>query len=169
MRIIFLKIILGVFIFFTIAFIVWYSNIGSENLYYIEEADMYIKTFPEREATIIAFSDKKINKFSDTLDYIKVYKGINYGTGVLLDPNKKDLIYISGNSLIEKESHLRKYKMEKRIVGRGDTIYFEYKEGGGYLLKAPYIEISFSLYGATEKVSLKNRENIFYTKIKPIK
>ena len=168
MRIIFLKIILWVFIFFTIAFIVWYSNVGSENLYYIEEADMYIKTFPERETTIIAFSDKKINKFSDTLDYIKVYKGINYGTGVLLDPNKKDLIYISGNSLIEEESHLLNYKIGKEISLR-DTAYFECKKEGGYLLKAPYIEISFSLYGATEKVSLKNRENIFYTKIKPIK
>jgi hypothetical protein len=47
------------------------------------------KTIPSRETAIIAFSDKKINKFSDTLDYIKVHKGDDYGTGFLFDPNEK--------------------------------------------------------------------------------
>jgi hypothetical protein len=48
-----------------------------------------------------------------------------------------------------------------------DTVYFEYP-GGGYLLKIPYIEISFGFVGATERVSLKNRKDIYYTEIKPI-
>jgi hypothetical protein len=144
---------------------VWYSNVGSKKLYYIEEANMYIKIFPSRETAIIAFSDKKINKLSDTLDYIKVCKGDNYGIGFILDPKEKDMLHISGNSLIK--THWQKHKMGKEIFPR-DTVYFEQIEEKGYLLKYPYIEISFSLDGATEKVSLKNRENIYWTEIKPI-
>ncbi|MDR0506189.1 MAG: hypothetical protein LBH32_05165 [Dysgonamonadaceae bacterium] len=126
---------------------------------------MYIKTFHSRETAIIAFSHKKIGKFSDTLDYIKVRKGDDYGTGFLIDPNEKDVIYVSGNGL--RETHCQKYKMKKEIAGR-DTVHFIWKEEGGYLLKYPYIEISFGLCGTTERVSLKNREDIFWTKIKPI-
>jgi hypothetical protein len=163
---IFLKSVLGLLLLLVILFVIWYSNVGRKNLYYIEEMNMYIKTFPSRESAIIAFSDKKIGKFSDTLDYIKVNKGDDYGTGFLLDPSEKYVIHISGNSLIE--THWQNYKMGKEIAIR-DTVYFDYQEAGGYLLKKPYIEISFSLCGATERVSLKNRDDIYYTEIKPIK
>ena len=143
----------------------WYSNIGRENLYYIEEADIYIKTFPSRETAVIAFSDKKINKFSDTLDYIKVRKGDDYATNFLFNPTQKKMIYDTGSNSI-REVHLINYELDK--IPHRDTTYYEYKESGGYLLKYPYVKISFYLRGATEKVSLKNREDISYTEIKPI-
>ena len=149
-----------------IVFVVWYSNVGRENLYYIEEADIYIKTFPSRETAIIAFSDKKINKFSDTLDYIKVRKGDDYYTNFFFDVKDKTVIYSRNNS-VRDTTHLIRYRME--TVRTNDTTYYVYKGNGNYLLKPLYTSISFYLRGATEKVSLKNREDISYTEIKPQK
>jgi hypothetical protein len=144
----------------------WYSNVGNKNLYYIDEADMYIKTFPSRETVIIAFSDKKIGKFADTLDYIMVNKGVDYSTVFLLDPNKQKMIYNCGSNSI-RNVHLNNYEFEE--IPHRDTTYFEYELSKGYLLKFPYVEIAFDLYGATVKLSLKNRNDYFWTEIKPIK
>ncbi|SBW01088.1 hypothetical protein [uncultured Dysgonomonas sp.] len=162
----FIIILLCSLIIAIIAFFIWYSDTGKENQYYIKEANMYIKTYPSREAVIIAFSDNVMGDFSDSLDYVKVYKGNDYGTGILLDPNEKMVIHILGNSL--KERHWQKYKQGDKEISSNDTVYFEKKEDGGYLLKYPYIEISFELVGSSEKVLSKNRDNIYYTEIKPI-
>jgi len=145
-----------------IVFVIWYSNVGRENLYYIEEANIYIKTFPSRETTIIAFSDKKINKFSDTLNYIKVNKGDDYATSFFFDTKDKTIIYSRSNSV--RDVHLIEYRME--TVQSCDTTYYE-RDGSYCSLKHSYTGISLYLRGATEKVSLKNREG--YTEIKPIK
>ncbi len=164
-----------------IAVVIFFKYEGSNNLYYIEEANMYIKTFPlDDNYTNIAFSDKKINKFSDTLDYIKVCKGTNYGTTVHLDPNNKNMIYFSGNGLIKEEIHLKKYarwkgiyridtlriKYDKEEIPTIDTMYLEHREEE---VKYPYIGIYFDLYGFIQKVSLKNSNDTIYMEIKPIK
>lgn len=163
-----------------IALIIFFSYEGSDNLYYIEEMDMYIKTFPLDDIyTNIAFSDQKIGKFSDTLDYIKICKGTNYGTTVHLDPNNKNMIYLSGNGLIKKEIHLKKYSRwngvyridtlrvgyDKEGISTIDTVYIEHREER---VKYPYIGIYFNLYGFTQKVSLKNSNDTIYTEIKPL-
>ena len=160
---IFLKSVLTLFILLAILFILWYSDVGQKKLYYIQEVNLYIKTFPSRETTIIAFSDERINGFSDSLDYIKVYKGNDYWTGILLNPNNKNIIHIVGNSL--KETHWKKYKGKKEKAG---SDCYEYKGERGYLLKYPYIGISFILIGGSEEVFSRSRENYHYTEIKPI-
>ena len=162
---IFLKSVLILLALLIIVFVIWYSNVGRENLYYIEEADIYIKTFPSRETAIIAFSDKKINKFSGTLDYIKVNKGDDYYTNFFFDTKDKTVIYSRSNSV--RDVHLVEYRME--AVQSCDTTYYERRYGSSYCsLKHSYTGISFYLCGASERVSLKNREDIGYTEIRPI-
>ncbi|SBW01090.1 hypothetical protein [uncultured Dysgonomonas sp.] len=146
-----------------IAFFIWYSDTGRENQYYIKEANMYIKTYPSRETVIIAFSDNIIGDFSDSLDYVKVYKGDNYYTDFFFDAMDKT-IYSRNNSIIN--SHLMGYEL--KIVAFRDTAYYTYRGNGSYLLKSPYTGVSMSFWGSKEKVSVKNQNEICYTEIKTI-
>ncbi|GHV25188.1 hypothetical protein FACS1894176_03080 [Bacteroidia bacterium] len=162
---IFLKFLLIFNILIVIVFFIWYLNIGNKNLYYIEELNMYIKTFPSRRYTTIAFSDKKIKNLSDTLDYVIVHKGDNYSTSFLFDPNKKNMIYDANSNSIS-QIHMVKYELDK--IARADTIYYN-REGSKYLLKLPYIKLNFYICGTTEELKSKNRENSYWTEIKPVR
>jgi len=54
-------------------------------------------------------------------------------------------------------------------VGSRKTAYYERRYGSSYCsLKHSYTGISFYLRGAFESVSLKNRDDVGYTEIKPI-
>jgi len=163
---IFFNSVLVLFALLITVFIIWYSNVGSKNLYYIEEIDMYIKTFPSRETSIIAFSDKRIDKFSDTLDYVIVHKGDDYGTGFLFDPNKKNMIYDAHSNSIS-EIHMIRYTWGE--IAYGDTTYYnKYNRNlSNYLLKSPYVKLNFYFCGSREELSLKNGDNN-WTTIKPI-
>ncbi|GHU69175.1 hypothetical protein FACS189413_07600 [Bacteroidia bacterium] len=135
-----------------------------KNQYYIEEVNMYIKTFHSRETAIIAFSDKKINKFSDSLNYVIVRKGDNYYTNFFFDVKDKTVIYSRNNSI--RDTHVIEYQIKTVLFS--DTAYYVHKGNGSYLLKPLYTGISVDFWGATERVSLKNREDVSYTVIKPI-
>lgn len=160
-----LKSILVLFVLLVVLFVISYSNVGKENLYYIEEVNMYIKSFPSRETTTIVFSDKKINKFSDDLDYIKVHKGDDYYTDFFFDGKDKTSIYSRNNSIVD--THLNVYRMKNVLFS--DTTYYVHGGKGRYLLKPTYTGIAVRICGSSERVSLKNREDVHYTVIKPIK
>lgn len=149
-----------------IYYIISFSRYAKPNLYYIDEIGVYIKTFPSKDYSIIAFSDNKINVFSDSLNYIIVNRGINYGTCLLFDPQRRDTIYDTGSNSIY-EVHLKKYSLHR--IFYSDTLYYKYKGKGEHTLNFPYISISLSSYGTTEDLYIRAWNDNIDRKMKPLK
>lgn len=133
---------------------------GNSNLYYLEEAGIYIKTFPSRRYTIVAISENKIENISDSLDYIKFIKGEDYWPSLIFNPNKKHVIYDTGNhNMIQ--VHLVKYKLDILTFNRNDVNYDKKLE------ENPYVQVLFYFSGIKEELSLKNRYDDGYTILIP--
>lgn len=149
-----------------VAFVVMCFYPESSRLYYIDEMEMYIKTFPSKQYKTIVFSENKINDFSEEMDYIVVCKGDDYSTTIFFDPNNKYRIYTKGTNSIH-GLHLKNYKLD--TITYKDTLYYEYDANTRrYFLKHPFIELSFYISGIKEELSSKKRNDVGYKEIKPI-
>lgn len=133
---------------------------GNSNLYYLEEAGIYIKTFPSGQYTIVAISENKIENISDSLDYIKFIKGEDYWPSLIFNSNKKNVIYDAGNQNMM-QVHLVKYKLDTLTFNK-NAINYDKK-----LKENPYVQVSFYFSGIKEELSLKNRYDDGYTILTP--
>ena len=150
-----------------------------EEIYYIEDIDMYMKMIwnPSNSYGIVLFGDNDFLSLSENIDYIKVHKNIS--TFLLFNPKKKKEICLLYQSVSQLDSSRRlieksmsnilfvnniKYYMNETAYG--DTSFYEKRDQANPLIpKKPYIEICISAYFQYVTIT-KNGET---TRLKPRK
>ena len=149
------------FISLTILVIIFTFSMTSclikEETHYISDMDMYMKMIwvPSDEQGIVLFGENESLSFSDSIDYIKVYK--NVSTFFLFDPDEKRKIYVlyetiqqldSTNRLVDVSfpnvSKINSYNYQIIEAVLGDTIFYKKRDRTNphsHVPKHPYIEI----------------------------
>ena len=159
------KIISIVFVLLFIYVICWWNYPGSSNQYYIEDIGLYIKTFSfedsiSRYANIV-FSDKPINNYADSLDYVTICKGVNYYTDFTFDTRNMNIVYIRGNSFVRKNTS--KYDI---IQDSGEVQALQEKEK--HSLHPFIVMLEIDMWGHFEEILLKSQDDTFFVKMQPI-
>lgn len=147
---------------------VFYPFRTIEKLYYIPQAEMYLKTVkpPFDKYGYVLLSKSSIISLDDNTDCIRIYKSETSNVSILMDPNNKDKVFLTEwfNSSIYKAVS---YNIER--ITFNDTTFFQADIFGGthsYLLKYPYIDITID--GYLEYVYVTDYNNEYSHKIEPV-
>ena len=111
----------------------------------------------------IVFSDKPINNYADSMDYVTIYKGVGfYYTRFTFDTRNMNRIYIEGNSFVRKNTS--KYDI---IQDSGEEVQ-ALQEKEKHNLHPFIVMLEIDMWGHFEEVLLKSLEDSLFVKMQPI-
>ena len=152
------------------AFIVYYCYDSfireNDKKYYFPQIETYFKVYkpPFSEYGYIIWSKDSNLSFSDSFDFVKIRKSETSWVSFVLNPLKKNEIYIVDKSNNIEEINKVNYVL-KKIRGE-DTIFFNEDIISGthtYLLKCPYIDVTFE--GYLQSVFFSNCNDEYLNKV----